>query len=386
MASVQISINQLINIIDTLIKEPLFCETYFPNTPMEKIGPLICDFFIGLTPYILNQNDVSNIFTPEFISKHSDFFENKSIETNSIEHIKEKSVYIYNKINKMILDMNSIHLYTNVFQNIINDKELLSEPIYYYPQSDKIAVIMDPRYDSLMEAVIVNFMHFMNPLGWNLLIISHSRYANDIKTRFPNCILYLIDETLINYDNNNIPNIFICTYNNIFLSKSFWESIPGSTIAIFQKDCIMYKMFDETFLQYAYSGANFYGQDTHYHYGGINGGFSIRNKAAMIECITKINWDIINDYNSMMHNFVNKINGNSVERPLGPCRNEDVFFTAACEILNLLVPDQYYRNKLAIETKHYPDTCVYHGWNKNYHNIDFAINMLKKSPLFTKYI
>ena len=38
--------------------------------------------------------------------------------------------------------------------------------------SDKLAIIIDPRYDDLMEAVIENFMYLMNPLGWNLLVVS----------------------------------------------------------------------------------------------------------------------------------------------------------------------------------------------------------------------
>jgi len=49
--------------------------------------------------------------------------------------------------------------------------------IIWHPNSEKIAVIMDPRYDKLMVGVIKNFMQYLNPCGWNLVIITHEKYA-----------------------------------------------------------------------------------------------------------------------------------------------------------------------------------------------------------------
>jgi len=50
---------------------------------------------------------------------------------------------------------------------------LLENTIYkgfspeYNNGTNKLAIIIDPRYDALMEAVIANFMYCMNPFGWN---------------------------------------------------------------------------------------------------------------------------------------------------------------------------------------------------------------------------
>ena len=49
----------------------------------------------------------------------------------------------------------------------------------------------------------------------------------------------------------------------------------------------MFKMFQDYFyLNYDYSGANYYNEKhTGFYYGGIQGGFSLRKKSAMLECL-----------------------------------------------------------------------------------------------------
>jgi len=113
--------------------------------------------------------------------------------------------------------------------------------LVWHPNSEKVAVIMDPRYDKLMVGVIKNFMQHLNPCGWNLVIITHEKYA----VEFSQCMVIAISEKRIYYKDGE-PNISVDTYNGILMSKEFWEFIPGEHILIFQKDCYMYKMFDET--------------------------------------------------------------------------------------------------------------------------------------------
>jgi hypothetical protein len=288
-------------------------------------------------------------------------------------------------------------IYETVLFELNKDTEFTkTQQINYYPNSNKIAVIVDPRFNLLMEAVIRNFMFFMNPCEWNLCIVSYSGYEKLIKSVFPNCIFIAIDETYI-YMKNNIPNITIENYNKMFLNTAFWKRLPGEHILIFQTDCIMYKMFPDYYLEYDYCGANYY-SDNSILYGGINGGCSLRKKSTMIECIEKINWNKdIPDYKTKLYqNYKNynniscKIrNKNSLynifNQHITFC-NEDVFFTHGCEILLKIVPDKIHRMFFATECDIYADTCMYHGWNKNYHNKDFAIHMLQKSVLFKKYI
>jgi hypothetical protein len=282
------------------------------------------------------------------------------------------------------------YIYEKTLLNLLEDHNFVEETkkqIIYNPHSNKTAVIVDPRFDNVMEAVILNFMHFMAPKGWNLLIVSWSGYEAIIKERFPSCLFYKIDDTMIEMDQYNIPNISIYSYNNIFLNANLWECIPGEHIAIFQKDCIMFHMFDEYFCLYDFAGANYYSQDHVTLYtGGINGGFSLRKKQAMIECLSKITIKDINAYRQ-------KLNWISPERNFGMFTagerdliNEDIYFTYACEMLHKVMPDKLTRSYLAIEADFNDETCIHHGWNKSYHSFEAAMHLLSNSEFFKKYM
>ena len=99
---------------------------------------------------------------------------------------------------------------------------LADEPIHlvWHANSEKVAVIMDPRYDKLMVGVIKNFMQHLNPHGWNLMIITHEKYVNLVE--FPGSMVIGISETRIKYKDDQ-PNIDIDTYNGILMSKEFWD-------------------------------------------------------------------------------------------------------------------------------------------------------------------
>jgi hypothetical protein len=66
-------------------------------------------------------------------------------------------------------------------------------------------------------------------------------------------------------------------------------------------------------------------------------------------------------------------------------RNEDVFFTHACEILCKIVPDKYTRTFLCIENDFNPETAVHHGWNKQYIATETLAFLFKTSPLFSVF-
>lgn len=288
------------------------------------------------------------------------------------------------------MSITTSQIYEKTLLNLLKDPTFVEETkkqIVYNPNSDKIAVIVDPRFDNLMEAVILNFMHFMAPTGWNLLIVSWSGYETIIKEKFPTCLYYKIDDNMIEMDQYNIPNISVYSYNNIFLNANFWKCIPAEKIAIFQKDCIMYRMFHEYFCLYDFAGPNYHSPDHVTLFNtGVNGGFSLRKKSAMIDCLSKITTHHINIYRQ-------KLNWISPEKnftmfPTKPLDliNEDIYFTYACEMLYKVMPDRITKTCLAIEADFNDETCVHHGWNKSYHEPSDATKFLSESELFKKYI
>ena len=229
--------------------------------------------------------------------------------------------------------------------------------IVWHPHSEKVAVIMDPRYDKLMVGVIKNFMQHLNPRGWNLVIVTHEKY----EVEFSACKVICIKESEIKYKENE-PNIDIDTYNGILMSREFWDFMPGEHVLIFQKDCYMYKMFDETFyLTYAFCGANciWLSEDAQSYGLAINGGCSLRKKSEMLDCLQKITWDLIEKYYPKMK-----------------LRNEDLFFTFACHLLKKPVPEIEERCQFAVEHEDANDTCFYHGWNKDYQTEEQARQLM----------
>jgi hypothetical protein len=295
----------------------------------------------------------------------------------------------------------SSEVYKRILLELNNPSFIKENPIKYYSSSKKVAVIVDPRFDEIMEAVIRNFMFFMNPLEWNLMILSYSEYEKKIKEKFPNCIFYALDNRFIIFDKENIPNISIYYYNQIFLSNDFWNIVPGEHVCVFQKDCIMYKMFEEYFYQmYDFAGANYHVLGQSFHNGGINGGFSLRKKSVMQECIKMITKEKINEYKANKKNemikWTNDVNHPYIkdnEKLYAPISvnpeenfNEDIFFTYSCEMLLKQIPDKIHRAFLAIECDLSVIAAVYHGWTKGYHDVAFAVEKLLNSPLFKNFI
>ena len=252
--------------------------------------------------------------------------------------------------------------------------------------SDKLAIIIDPRYDDLMEAVIENFMYLMNPLGWNLLVVSWKGHRSKIIYRFPDCFFTPIDSDKIYLNEKGEPNITIDSYNAILMDPDFWKGLPSDYICIFQKDCIMLKMFPEYFMHYDFCGASWHMKDVSLFNEGINGGFSLRKRGAMIECLEQVTYDMIEEYRRDARQnksaIFKRVNHEFLRLPLK--KNEDVFFTYACEILRKAIPDVIHRSFLAIEAIYNPDTCVYHGWHYNYHNVEMAQLLLRNSKVFGK--
>lgn len=255
------------------------------------------------------------------------------------------------------------------------------------PNQNKMAVIIDPRYDELMEAVILNFMHFMVPEGWLFTIISAEQHKQAIQQRFPQALFMKIDNRLLyNHPNSDPqdqpqPQLSIQNYNAILYNPEFWNQIPCENITIFQKDCVMYRMFSEEWpIKYAYSGARcFETMDSSLLNGIINGGFSIRNKTAMLNCLKHITWETIELYrknNFTCHQYF------PIEK-----KNEDVFFTYACEILHYPLPQLPIHKQLATESEFFLGASVFHGWTKTGYQLEtWAREILSYSPFFSQYL
>ena len=200
--------------------------------------------------------------------------------------------------------------------------------------SAKGAVIIEPRNHKYLIGVI---KQVMSKLGdtWNLRIFGSDKNEANIKENIKGTYKFI---------NMHIDDFVSPDAYSLFMqSKQFWDKIAEEHILIFQTDSFILSNNYSIPLQYGFIGApyrlGYYDVSGNYIdinapvKGGcnINGGFSYRNKKAMLECINKVsNNDIIN-YRKQHGLNVDFF----IDRLIIP---EDVFFNNAMAVLNYPIP------------------------------------------------
>lgn len=128
-----------------------------------------------------------------------------------------------------------------------------------------------------------------------------------------------------------IDNIDVVEYSRLLMTKGFWKNFHGEKLLLYQEDSFLFHNQIEQFLEYDWVGAPWpLNQDEHIDqqtYGVGNGGFSLRTKSKMIECIEKVNWR--KDF--LLQPILKKYMEN-VHKDLIP---EDVFFSKSLLEKNL---------------------------------------------------
>lgn len=224
---------------------------------------------------------------------------------------------------------------------------------------NNVAVIVEPRKHPMLEPVVRNIMHHLGN-GWNLEIISYQNNIQYIEQCFPGCVFRVA--TL------PFPNMNQTLYNHLLMDPWFWWHLPEENILIFQTDCIMFRKGIDMWLDFDYIGANYFNElHTSPHYGGIQGGLSLRKRTAMLQCIEKVSWKTIQYYRT--HHGLDPLT----------CFHEDVYFTHACEILGKKTIDINHRKRFAIEAEFYENALGHHGTTKTYFTNEQIATLISQS-------
>lgn len=252
-------------------------------------------------------------------------------------------------------------MYLDFFVRLL--KEHKKYKFKYNKENKNVAVIIEPRTHHLLSLIINNTMCLLGD-KWNLHIFTNNESLNMLKLNLPDCEYKI---TLLNKNDIKIEE-----YSSLLRNKDFWNTIEEENILIFQTDTILINKGIEKFLDYEYVGANYY-NPIHVSpiYGGIQGGLSLRNKQSMLKCLNNVT---INDIN-------NKYNKNYDENLA-----EDVYYTFACEILNLKVLDKNKRKEFSIEAEYYMYPIGIHGINKPYFQLFDLFNIIYNSDLYKYYL
>ena len=86
----------------------------------------------------------------------------------------------------------------------------------------------------------------------------------------------------------NIDNLTPSDYSSLLSTKDFWCNFTGEKVLVYQEDTMLFHNDISPFLHYDYIGAPWPVSQDDNSYGVGNGGFSLRTKSKMLECIDKI--------------------------------------------------------------------------------------------------
>ena len=179
------------------------------------------------------------------------------------------------------------------------------------------AVIVEPRPHKALLYVLNNILENLSN-EWKVIIMHgnlNKEYIEDIIENKLNKYKDRIELKSINKD-----NLSIAEYNELLMSKEFYNNIPTEMFLIFQTDSMinpLNKNKINDFLQYDYVGAGWIDSKT-----CGNGGFSLRRKSKMLEIIEKCP------------------NKNT---------NEDKFFSKSCDNVSINIPEFESCNKFSSE-------------------------------------
>jgi hypothetical protein len=147
--------------------------------------------------------------------------------------------------------------------------------LYRKPEYNKVyeSVFIEFRPLLHIQHIIYNCINKLN-VNWSHTIVCGKFNHENIKKIVGNKkIKVIVFEQNVNTVND---------YNNMLLSIPFWKQFHGEKLLIYQEDSYIFNTNISDFLKYDYVGAPWV-KDI---FGG-NGGFSLRTKSIMIECLTK---------------------------------------------------------------------------------------------------
>ena len=207
-------------------------------------------------------------------------------------------------------------------------------------QNEKVAVIVEPRKYKYLIPVIKQVMSKFDNT-WNLRIFGSDMNETYVKENIKG------NYTFINMGINDL--ISPDAYSLLLQSKQFWNNIKEEHIIIFQTDSFIINNDYEIPTKYPYLGAQYRYFYSEKRFDAVNpikgndamcGGFSYRQKSAMIDCINNVTNDDIIQYRSS-NNLINDLFINKFIIP------EDVFFEHALVILGYPSPSHTVQDESA---------------------------------------
>lgn len=240
--------------------------------------------------------------------------------------------------------------------------------------SDRVAVIVEPRRHPYLRAVIRNHAAMLGP-SWRVRL-----YTSAANAEWARASVGLGDRLELRVLPVGIDNLDHITYSQLLTSEAFWTELAADGaehVLIFQADTVLFRPWTEEtegrwLAEYDYIGANYFNpaEVAWYPVGGIQGGLSLRRVSAMLRCVREVGWA--------------DIRRERVWCRLPPIADqrmfEDIYFTHAIAMLGLRWPKKEIRKMFSIEAEYYERPFGHHGWNKPYFTERQMEEIVRQSP------
>jgi len=156
--------------------------------------------------------------------------------------------------------------------------------INMFKDTRKTAIIIEPRKHRALSFVLRNMLENLDDT-WNIVLyhgIDNKDFVEQIT--LGELFIYSSRLSLVNLNITNLKDPY--EYSKILLNKDFILKLPTEIILIFQTDSMInskYKDLIHTFIEYEYVGAPWNTKNVG------NGGFSLRRRSKMLECLDNSN-------------------------------------------------------------------------------------------------
>ena len=233
--------------------------------------------------------------------------------------------------------------------------------------------------NSLYETFLIEFriLHHIEFLIKNTIIKlpnwKHTVICGNINYDFIKEICNNLNVNIIKLD---IDNLTTGQYSRLLMTENFWNNFTGKKLLLYQEDTYLFNTNNiSDFLDYDYIGASWPINQDDNSYGVGNGGFSLRDRDKMIECIKKVDPDKDIILGKSTINFMRNSNNDYIP--------EDVFFSKSMTDVNIgKVAKRDVANKFSQETQNCREIVGGHNFWLAGNGKTFYTNLLLDNNYF----